>query len=409
MLTAKEILGEDIWKFNLENYEQLKKEIENGSVTWVLGAGISVPAGLPNWEKLLAKMWARLSLFEKHNKSSNQNSGDKAFEEAKKKKRACHPNYPIYRKKMDIAFQGEYKEIFEGENMLATAEYMWAYIDLLLLGNEAEKGRGILKMRILKALLQDALYVSFQEDELKNILSKQAVGNLAVLLKKQGAGTVITYNYDDLLEFCLDKIAGASAEEVKVICNYDDEKAGERGKINIHHLHGALRLTKNKFSHESEKIILTEYSYYELEQKAYIWENSVQAKGLTDAKCVFMGFSGDDDHFRRIIKNMEENRSCRHYIFLCLNDLFDKVYKKEVDMRYQEYRDSLGNPAWTHEEIEEETDRIRSEVLASDEFVYEWLQLINKIYAQYHYWRKHGIIPIWTTFAELPEMIREFC
>ena len=64
MLTTKEILGKDIYELNRKHYDMLKKEVTDENVTWILGAGISAPAGLPNWTTLLAKMWARLSELE---------------------------------------------------------------------------------------------------------------------------------------------------------------------------------------------------------------------------------------------------------------------------------------------------------------------------------------------------------
>ena len=55
MLMTKEILGKDIYELNRKHYDMLKKEVTDENVTWILGAGISAPAGLPNWTTLLAK------------------------------------------------------------------------------------------------------------------------------------------------------------------------------------------------------------------------------------------------------------------------------------------------------------------------------------------------------------------
>ena len=227
---------------------------------------------------------------------------------------------------------------------------------------------------------------------------------LAKLLKKQKKGSVITYNYDDLLEFCLDKVANASSHEVQVICDCDERKTDNSQRINIHHPHGALSIKRNRFSKESEHIILTEHSYYQMEQKAYSWQNSVQAKALMDTSCAFIGFSGDDYNFRRIIKNVDCACKPRHYIFFCLNDLFHELYQEEVDKRYEE--ELLMSAAGGDSEVKK--DEIRRELLEDKNFVYENIQLIDRLFAQYHYWRRHGIIPIWTTFDELPELIHGF-
>lgn len=43
---------------------------------------------------------------------------------------------------------------------------------------------------------------------------------------------------------------------------------------------------------------------------------------------------------------------------------------------------------------------------SEEEFIYEKIQLINMLYMRYNYWKRHGIVPIWSTFEELPTMIK---
>ena len=405
MLMTKEILGKDIYELNRKHYDMLKKEVTDENVTWILGAGISAPAGLPNWTTLLAKMWARLSELENEMPLNHEvEEGERIFQSAKHRALQETKGYPAYHSIAEKALQGKFKDFWKGVNMLESAEYMWNYIEMLIPegGNQREKRR--LQERVLKALLRDSLQTVMEETELKNKLKNQAVGCLAKLLKKQKKGSVITYNYDDLLEFCLDKVANASSHEVQVICDCDERKTDNSQRINIHHPHGALSIKRNRFSKESEHIILTEHSYYQMEQKAYSWQNSVQAKALMDTSCAFIGFSGDDYNFRRIIKNVDCACKPRHYIFFCLNDLFHELYQEEVDKRYEE--ELLMSAAGGDSEVKK--DEIRRELLEDKNFVYENIQLIDRLFAQYHYWSRHGIIPIWTTFDELPELIHGF-
>ena len=73
MLTLEEIFEKPIIELNRDNKEKLRKEIESGEVTWVLGAGVSVPAGLPDWNMLLEKIWARLSEMDSGNANKEKN------------------------------------------------------------------------------------------------------------------------------------------------------------------------------------------------------------------------------------------------------------------------------------------------------------------------------------------------
>ncbi len=410
MLETKEILGKGLWELNMKQYRMLRKAVRNKSVTWILGAGISRPAGLPNWSELLARMWARLSELQNdtllHEKMYKQDEW--VFLKEKSRRIKKNRNYSEYQKKMKMAFLGEYKKIFYDANMLEIAEYIWNYIEMRVVEGGVGDYQRVFQNQSLKALVRDSLQITFTEKELINRLKNQTLGYLAELLHTQGNGNVLTYNYDDLLEFCLDKIEKVSEEKVQVICDYDKKKYDRRKKIYIHHLHGALKIAKSKFSKESENIVLTEQSYYRMEQKYYNWENSVQAKALNETSCIFVGFSGDDYNFRRIIKNVDFNfkrHESMHYTFLCLDNLFDKFYKEETEKRYKKYVKSIIGNADLEEK---EKNKIRKEIVECDEFAYERIQFIDRLFAQYHYWRRHGIIPIWTTFDELPELIHGF-
>lgn len=370
------ILEKQILKLNEENYSSLKKKVESGEVTWVLGAGISVPAGLPQWDELLAKMWARLTEIESEMAEDEVYA---IFEIARNDKLSGITDYSSFRKKVDDAYKGEYKHIFSGINVLESAEYLWNYIDSLVPNEVA------MQERILKALIRGALSIGMNEVKLRENLVNQAVGILAKLLAKCQNGNVITYNYDNILEFCLQEIGGVTDKDVKVVCDCDQDKSEQAGKINIHHPHGALRIVDGNFGKESKRIILTESSYYDMERKAYNWENSVQAKALMETSCIFMGFSGEDYNFRRIIKNIDfhfREETPKHYMFFCIDNLVENIFGKGLD--------------------EDE----RKALVRSEGFIYENIQMINRLYAQYHYWEKHGILPVWSTFEELPKMIQ---
>lgn len=377
-MKLREILDDHILGLNEKVYSTLRSRTNSEPTTWVLGAGISVPAGLPQWGELLAKMWARLSEIE-YGIDSGSDEAANEFGQARRKKLEGITDYSNFRGKVKNANIGKYKHIFAGINVLESAEYLWNYIrNLSQISNDAE----VLQKQVWKALLRDALSIKVDKVGLKTLLSDQAVGKLAMILSDWKRGNVITYNYDDILEFCLQEIGGMKNTDVNVVCDCDECKGEDGGKINIHHPHGALKITGSTMGKESDNIILTESSYYQMEQKAYIWENSVQARALVETSCIFMGFSGEDYNFRRIIKNIgfqPKKEYPRHYIFFCIDNLVQNIYGEEV--------------------------KKCCKIIDNEEFVYEGVQLINMLYARYSYWKGHGIIPIWSTYEELPEMI----
>lgn len=378
-MQLEEILDNNIIDLNRENYQELKSKVNEDKVTWILGAGVSVPAGLPNWDTLLAKMWARLLEIDPGD-NTRANTEETAFVTARQEKLRKITDYSKFRKETKRASMGEGGNIFSGINVLESAEYMWNYIENLISSNLDTDTRRKLQKQVLKELIRDSLSIDMSDKDLKECLADQVVGKLAKLIKKRGKGDVITYNYDDIFEFCLHEMKPSTKNKVSVICDCDSEKHNTNADIHIHHPHGALKIVNSKLGKESENIILTESSYYELEREAYRWENSIQAKALVETSCVFVGFSGDDYNFRRIIKNMgprKKKERSKHYIFICIDDLIKKICGNDITK------------------------------LQAEKYLYKNIQLINRLHAQYSYWNNKGIIPIRSTYEELPNMIAE--
>ncbi len=75
----------------------------------------------------------------------------------------------------------------------------------------------------------------------------------------------------------------------------------------------------------------------------------------------------------------------------------------------------LGDTARTEKEREEflshiekkEYDNTLREILHDESMIYERMLIVKKLYAQYLYWERYNIIPIWTTREELPQMVQE--
>ena len=423
-MKLEDVLEKDILELNENNLQEFREKYRAGKITWVLGAGVSVPVGLPQWGTLLAKIWARLSEmgYEVDGDEIGREPADAASFNAKYERRdkyafakAYQENLERirdvkgYHEKVEKAYGGGYKRILSQTNLLEVAEYVWNYIGDFIedFQREDRDFQKYLQMQVLKALVRSSLSVDVDREELKVKLSEQVVGVLAQKLAKDKKGTVITYNYDDVLEFCLQEIRGLTDADVRVICDVDGDKESAENKINIHHPHGAVKVVGCDLGKESEAIILTESSYYAMEKHVYIWENSVQAKALVETSCVFIGFSGEDYNFRRIIKHSKPQRReemPKHYIFLCIDDLVKSVYGEEGEKHCEERGNHGGLKIRNHSG--QNKDGLRMDAASEEEFIYEKIQLINMLYMRYNYWKRHGIVPIWSTFEELPTMIK---
>ena len=403
-LRTKDILEKELFDLNQKNCKSLREYVKKKKVTWILGAGVSAPAGLPDWKRMLAGMWTRVTQLEWRGDDLS-GGADKIFVNARKNILQTEDDLDLYYKRANDASSEDSVGIFDDINVLESAEYMWNYVKSFF--HADQKGnQEALAEAVLDSLIKKVLCIKQSQEELRETLKKQALGRLAALLGEQ-KGSVITYNYDNLLEFCLEKIEGVRADDIKIYCDRNNDFCSSPEKINIYHPHGRLNVVETAEGSESEFTVLTESSYYDLEQQIYNWQNSIQAKAPMDTSCVFIGFSGDDYNFRRIIKNTgiqnkygkkDRESGGNHFIFICLDKAVEKFYKKAAE----DYRAEKGTgcPLW-----DEEMFRF---IKTKREYVYDRIQLVERLHAQFAYWEKRGITAVWTTYEELPLCLEGF-
>lgn len=385
MMKLDEILEPNLIELNKKNIRELSDYMSSGKkVTWILGAGVSKPAGIPLWTECLQKMWNRMLMLGRTDKANN--NGEAAyFDEAMKSLQIQAKEADTFLDILNKEISGEsnsYNRIFVKEDVLEVAEYMRNFIYQTL--NTSTEARAELVFKeIVKDSLKPKKEMKLSKDQWKEKLDSMIAGKLADYLisdnkpenKRQ---TVIVYNFDDLLEVALEqKMSDTSNCHVKA--SVQSGQSDSENGIYIYHPHGLLKVLGADMGEESRKLVFTESSYRKLESKAYIWENSVQAQALSETSCIFLGFSGTDYIFRRILKNTEmgkEYKGQKHYFFISL----ESMLKGMMD-----------------------------ETMSSDEILYQKLLMTKKLYAQYMYWKNYGITPIWTTRSELPEMIMRIC
>lgn len=404
MLTLREILGEDMDDLNNGYLKELKGRLEADDLTWILGAGISVPAGLPQWDELLMNMWGLLTEINKKGPKEEEKEQREVFERTYDKLMTQLYKEPEYKEKYLEKYHGDMYgragQYLKDVNVLEAAEYLWNIIK----DQNADHGMANANMLILKVLIKEALRIRMEKgkdtlpdesrkEELKGKLENECVGIIAKILKQRGKGHAIVYNYDDLLEFCLEEIAGAEKKDVWIGC--DNHRHPGTQPIHVYHPHGKICMFSNWEPKESDAIVLAESSYYSMESKVYTWANSIQAKAFAEKTCVFVGFSGNDYNFRRIIKNcdkVKKREKGNHYIFIAVDSMVDRFLGAAVKQKQDEG-------------VSMKDDALRA-VLLDPAFIFERVQMLNLCYAQTRYWGTYGIVPIWTTYRELPEMIK---
>lgn len=379
----KEPLYDEVEKLRQESIKDLKNAYKKEKIALVLGAGIDVPLGLPDWNRLLSMcfgMTLAMGAFSQKN-----------YEEVHKQLQSDRMG--LQREQIKGCIQALVKE---GDNRikapisnmaLENGQYFLNCMDIYKDETSlAMKNESAVSKSLYKQLIGNCLQPVYSLTEKKDGIFLSRILRACAKMVKEGKVTeVVTYNYDTLLETCL--------EEIEDIHDYMDHVDAESltdstGKINIYHVHGCIptkvKITDKKIAKlcgkASEDIVLSENDYYEIEKYPYDWRNVVQAKLLLQNHCLFLGFSGDDYNFRRILKlqpKQKDKRTKRHYQMIALDGIWKDI-SREV------------------EKIEK--DNAKQQIMKQAMLNY-YLDMRQRYLADY------GIQPIWTTYEQLGDTL----
>lgn len=278
-----------------EKVEKLKKAYENDEIILMLGAGTSKDAGVPSWNELLKKL--NLSII-------NQKISDKLT--------AVEKN--------EIA-----DELVSLQNgaPLVSASYIRSAL--------GEK----FKDEIKKALYKNVK--SINDQPLLETIAKLSQPRR----KKVGIESIITYNFDDLLERHLER----NGVEFKSM--YREADYEEPTKIPIYHVHGFIPKEEKKYTNLDQSVLVfSEDGYLHMQSDPYSWSNIVQIKALREKTCVLIGLSGIDPNLRRLFSiHSEKYDGCKHYILL------QREIKSSVANKSNKYKEFSK----LHHKIQEDT------------------------------------------------------
>lgn len=161
--------------------------------------------------------------------------------------------------------------------------------------------------------------------------------------------SIITYNYDDLVESAIKQKGIEVASIYSKSRNLKDE-------LPVYHVHGLI--PENNSDIQSTPVF-SEEEYHAMYRDSYHWSNVEQLHALDRNTCFFIGLSMTDPNLRRLldISYKDSDREIRHFAFMKREKLYssdNKHIKNELHFHIIESQlENLGvNVIW-YEEYED--------------------------------------------------------
>lgn len=257
--TRGPVITEATYDWHTDQYKSLemaKTSLAEERFTLFLGAGVSMSADLPSWGKLLEDMI--------------DTSKQKEFKDGdiEKLTKVCYNSSIVMGRFVRMMMEKKSND----------EDYYQCLHDALYGGISA--------------------YRSPLIDEICNL----------VYSKKSQAQSIITYNFDDVMERALRE---------RGIENYSVFGQNQPQQLfPIYHVHGFIPYA-NKDDIKSVPV-LSEEEYHRVYASSYNWSNVEQLHALSRTTCIFIGLSMTDPNLRRLldIAIQDSENDPRHFVFL---------------------------------------------------------------------------------------------
>jgi NAD-dependent SIR2 family protein deacetylase len=258
----------DNWEQKREdNLSNLSKSYDSSQFSLFLGAGVSASAGMPDWENLLNNLFVSLLTNELVNTT------------------------PVNHK--DIQALVNRVNNLDDPPALLSARYLRRGLST----SDSDDSNFIEAVR--KSL--------YQLRNTKFDIASTLLKSITSLCTPQRTGakvqSVVTYNFDDLLERQLQD----KKLKYKSVTKENDRYFPS--DLPIYHVHGYLPQTANETDDiDTSSLVFSEEGYHRIYADPYHWSNLVQLNCLRDNVCLMIGLSMTDPNLRRLLEISSRNR-----------------------------------------------------------------------------------------------------
>lgn len=262
--------------------QNLNRAYNNGKLVLVLGAGVSIGCGLPGWNALLKKLKKNIQ-FNRNDLQDQSLIIDKLF-------------FKIFDKD-ELILARNLHQCFDLDPEISNSVIFEKFVRCALY-------EGV-ELRYTKLLREIMRLSSFNRDQ-------------------KYLDSIITYNWDDVLEYFLEK--NGSRTRYRSIYYHEIKFDKE---LPIYHVHGFLP-RKGSLTLRN-KIILSEEAYHQLSDNS-LWNNEIQLKKFRNNTCLLIGLSLSDPNLRRLLDLTGKGRNNNEYHYIIKLRPNIKKIKRSLEM-----------------------------------------------------------------------------
>jgi hypothetical protein len=254
--------------------EQLKLKYKDGNFSLLLGAGVSCDAKLPSWEQLISSLLIKYF-------SETQNADNK------------------FSQKSINTISENFKDNYFNSALLSAR-----YLKKSFTKSDEPSDK-------FKNIIHEILYKTNKVNRDSKLI--EVIGKLCIPTRLRAhIDSIITYNFDDLIEQKLKKLNLHHHVIPNELETYSIKE------LPVYHVHGFIPENPNNYDdYIGNEIVFSEDGYHKMYSDSYHWSNLVQLTHLREKSCLMIGLSMDDPNLRRLL-DIVSNPSVesKHYAIL---------------------------------------------------------------------------------------------
>lgn len=258
-----------------EKITLLKNALVDNQLTLVCGAGVSRDSSIPDWNNLLVNILNEVFFNDDSNVSRSKVLAEDLLS-------LMPQSNLILGKYLRLVLKNDFEKVVQ--------KHLYSYY------NQARDFE-------LATMLQGHINYPLETNMMKAIVELARPKRRGKRLE-----SIITFNFDDLIECALSK------HNIEYCSIWKEGQIYGIDALPIFHVHGFL---PNQREIDSPNLVFSEEAYHSQFIDPYSWSNLIQLNTFSTNICLFVGLSLSDPNLRRLLDiSWRRNQRCKHYIIM---------------------------------------------------------------------------------------------